>query len=319
MAANTGAVDAHGYLQELVVRLGGTDFQARTVDFLVLGPLRIAGIALGALVLARLGGAAVRRTVTTLRLRAPLRIATARSQQRARTIADALAGLWRVAVWVIAALLVLGVLGIDLGPLLAGAGIAGLAIAFGAQALIRDYLSGMFILVEDQYGVGDVVTIGTASGTVEDLNLRVTRLRAADGTVWFVPNGDIRVVGNQSMEWSRAVVDVAVAYDNDLQSVLAALREEAAGLAVDPSWSNVVLEPPEVQGVQAMGNEGVTIRIVAKTAPREQWAVARELRTRITDRMRRDEVRGPGRVVVVSSGTLDAGTPPPPPPPEPLP
>lgn len=313
MAASTGNVDAHGYLQELVLRLGGTDFQARTVDFVVGGPVRIIGIVLGAVLLARVGSAAVRRSVTALRLRAPLRVQSARGQQRARTIADALAGLWRVAVWVVAALLVLGVLGIDLGPLLAGAGIAGLAIAFGAQALIRDYLSGMFILVEDQYGVGDVVTIGTASGTVEDLNLRVTRLRAADGTVWFVPNGDIRVVGNQSMEWSRAVVDVAVAYDNDLQAVLAALREEASAMASDPAWSGVVLEAPEVQGVQAMGNEGVTIRIVAKTAPREQWAVARELRTRITDRMRRDEVRGPGRVVVVSSGTLDAGTPPPPP------
>ena len=183
----------------------------------------------------------------------------------------------------------------------------------GAQALIRDYLSGLFILLEDQYGVGDVVTIGTASGTVEDLDLRVTRLRSADGTVWFIPNGDIRQVGNQSMEWSRAVVDVTVAYDNDVPTVMAALGEEAKSMAAEPQWAAFVLEPPELQGVQSMGTDGVTLRIVIKTAPRQQWAVARELRARITDRMRRDNVRGPGRTVLVSSATLDNGTPPPPP------
>jgi small-conductance mechanosensitive channel len=302
-----------GYLYRLLKQLGATDFQARTGEFVLLGPIRILLIVLGALILARLGSGALRRFVLTLRLRAPLRVRSARMEQRARTIADAVAGIWRVIVGVVATLMILGEVGLDLAPLLAGAGIAGLAIAFGAQALIRDYLSGLFILLEDQYGVGDVVTIGTASGTVEDLDLRVTRIRSSDGTVWFIPNGDIRQVGNQSMEWSRAVVDVTVAYDNDVPTVMAALGEEATKLSEEPAWAAMVLEPPELQGVQSMGTDGVTLRIVIKTAPRQQWAVARELRGRITERMRRDNVRGPGRTVLVSSGALDAGAPPPPP------
>ena len=312
--SNPVASSGGGYLYRLLKQIGATDFQARTGEFVLLGPIRILLIVLGALVFARLGSATLRRFVLALRLRAPMRVRSARMEQRARTIADAVAGIWRVIVGVVAALMILGEVGVNLAPLLAGAGIAGLAIAFGAQALIRDYLSGLFILLEDQYGVGDVVTIGTASGTVEDLDLRVTRLRSADGTVWFIPNGDIRQVGNQSMEWSRAVVDVTIAYDNDVPTVMAALGEEATTMAAELLWAPYILEPPELQGVQSMGNDGVTLRIVIKTAPRQQWAVARELRARITERMRRDSVRGPGRTVLVSSGPLDAGMPPPPPP-----
>ena len=311
--SNPVAASGGGYLYRLLKQIGATDFQARTGEFVLLGPIRILLIVLGALVIARIGSTALRRFVLALRLRAPMRVRSARIEQRARTIADAVAGIWRVIVGIVAALMIFGEVGVNLAPLLAGAGIAGLAIAFGAQALIRDYLSGLFILLEDQYGVGDVVTIGTASGTVEDLNIRVTRLRSADGTVWFIPNGDIRQVGNQSMEWSRAIVDVTVAYDNDVPSVMAALGEEATSMAAEPQWAAFVLEPPELQGVQSMGTDGVTLRIVIKTAPRQQWAVARELRARITERMRRDNVRGPGRTVLVSSGTLDTGTPPPPP------
>jgi moderate conductance mechanosensitive channel len=137
----------------------------------------------------------------------------------------------------------------------------------------------------------------------------VTRLRSSDGTVWFVPNGEVRSVGNQSMEWSRAVVDVTVAYDNDISTVLSQLTAEVTAMVGEPKWSTLVLEAPEVQGIQSMGTDGVTIRIVAKTAPRKQWEVARELRGRITDRMRRDGVKGPGRTVMVSSGTLEGGVP----------
>jgi moderate conductance mechanosensitive channel len=304
---------SNGYLYGLFKRIGATEFQARTGEFLLLGPLRIICIVVVAIVSARVGSAVIRKSIMAFRSRAPIRVRSPRTDQRARTIADVMANGWRVVVGVIAALMVLAEGGVNLGPLLAGAGIAGLAIAFGAQALIRDYLSGAFMLLEDQYGVGDVVTIGTATGTVEDLNLRTTRLRSADGTVWFIPNGEIRQVGNQSMEWSRAIVEVTVAYDNDIPAVMASLSEVAADFAIEPAWSKFVLEPPELQGVQAMGVEGVTIRLVVKTAPREQWSVARELRGRITERMRKDNVRGPGRTVVVSSGVLDLNTPPPPP------
>ncbi len=316
-ASTTASPTARGWLGEWLRSAGMSEFGAKTVEFVVLGPLRVIGVLLGAIVVARFGGAFLRRSLLTARLAAPKRLRDARTEQRAQTVADAVANLWRVVVWVIAGLMVVGLLGLQLGPLIAGAGIAGIAIAFGAQSLIKDYLSGLFILLEDQYSVGDVITVGTSSGTVEDVNLRVTRLRSVDGTVWFIPNGEIRAVGNQSMEWSRAVVDVTIGYENDSTAVMAALADEVNTLYLDPLWSALLLEPPEVQGVQAMVTEGVSIRIVAKTAPRKQWDVARELRSRVTDRMRRDGVRGPGRTVMVSAGALDAGAPPPAPPPVP--
>ncbi len=294
-----------GYVRRLAERLGASEFQAQTAEFILVGPLRIAFIVLGGWFLGRFGGRFLRRAVAEFRRRTPIRNRSVRSEQRAQTIGDALASGWRIVVVIVATLLVLGEVGVNLGPLLAGAGIAGLAIAFGAQSLIKDYLSGLFILLEDQFGIGDVVTIGTASGSVEDISLRITRLRSADGTVWFVPNGDIRQVGNQSMEWSRAIVDVTISYDNDVNVVMAALAQEISALQKDPIIGAAILETPEVQGVQAMGADGVTIRLVAKTAPRQQWKVARELRVRVTDRMRKDNVRGPGRTVLVSSGTLE--------------
>ena len=314
-AASSGGAkavtDGLGSFGQWLRNAGMTEFGARTVEVVVLGPLRVVGILIGAAIVAHVGAVLVRRSLLKVGLFAPKRSRDARSEQRTRTVADALASLWRVSVWVIAALTILGLLGVNLGPLIAGAGIAGIAIAFGAQTVIKDYLSGLFILLEDQYSVGDVVTIGASSGTVEDVNLRVTRLRSVDGTVWFIPNGEIRAVGNQSMEWSRAVVDVTIGYENDSPLVIAALAEEAAAMYAEAAWSSVLLEPPEVQGVQSMGTDGVSIRIIAKTAPRKQWDVARELRSRITDRMRRDGVRGPGRTVVVSAGSLDSGAPPP--------
>jgi moderate conductance mechanosensitive channel len=287
---------------------------ALTSEFLIIGPLRVAGIALLAYLIARYGRRIIRRGVNAARTRAPLRVRSGRAEQRSRTVGEAIGSLWVAIVSVLATLMILQQIGVNLGPLIAGAGIAGVALAFGAQTLIKDYISGLFILLEDQYSVGDVITLGASTGTVEDVNLRVTRIRSADGTVWFVPNGEVRQVGNLSMEWSRAIVDVTVAYDNDIPSVLSHLAAEAAAFAAEPRWAPLILEAPEVEGVQSMGNEGVTIRIVAKTAPRKQWEVARELRARVTDRMRREGLRGPGRTVRVSSGTLDGGVPVPAPP-----
>jgi small conductance mechanosensitive channel len=306
-------VGGHGYLYDLLRELGLSDFGARTGEFLLVRPVKIAGIALGAVLVARIGGRALRRAVPALQVRAPLRARTARVEQRARTFAEAAASLWRVVVWVVAGLMILAEVGVDLAPLLAGAGIAGLAIAFGAQSLIKDYLSGVLILAEDQFGVGDVVTIGAATGTVEDVNLRVTRMRSADGTVWFVPNGEIRQVGNQSMEWSRAVIDVTIGYDADLATVGRSLLEEAAAVAADPAWAGALEGQAELQGVQTMAADGVALRVVVRTAPGRQFAVAGELRSRFADRLRRDGVRGPGRAVLVNSRTLDHGVPPPPP------
>ncbi|HUP70543.1 MAG TPA: mechanosensitive ion channel family protein [Acidimicrobiales bacterium] len=310
----------HGYLYDLLRKLGLSDFGASTGEVFLVRPFRVLLLVLAGVVVGRLAARAVRQFVKTAHSRSPVRSGSLRAEQRMGTVGNVLAGMARVAIAVVVLLLVLGEIGVNLAPLLAGAGIAGVAIGFGAQSLVKDFLSGLFILLEDQYGVGDVINLGEVTGTVEDLTLRVTRLRSTDGTVWFIPNSEIKQVGNSSMEWSRALIDVLVAYDNDVASVTRALKEVAVEFSEEETWREFVLEPPEVWGVQAMGADGVTIRLVVKTAPRQQYAVARELRGRITDRLRREGVRGPGQTVVVTTSS-DAGSPPPPalPPEGPLP
>ncbi|HET7489349.1 MAG TPA: mechanosensitive ion channel family protein [Acidimicrobiales bacterium] len=308
--------DHHGYVYDLLRHWMG-DFGASTWEFILVRPFKILLLLIVGTVVSRLSAKSVRRFVRTVNARAPVRRASVRAEQRMTTIGDVLSSLVRVAVWIVVVLLILGELGVNLAPLLAGAGIAGIAIGFGAQSLVRDFLTGFFILLEDQYGVGDVINLGDATGTVEDFSLRTTRVRSTDGTVWFVPNGEIKRVGNTSMEWSRALIDVQVAYESNLPAVTKAIGEVATDFARDEPWADKVLEPPEVWGVQAMGPDGITIRLVVKTAPRQQYSVARELRGRITERLRRDGVKGPGQTmqaVLVSAGALDTGTPPPPPP-----
>jgi small conductance mechanosensitive channel len=181
-------------------------------------------------------------------------------------------------IWATAALMCLGEVGIDLGPLIAGAGVLGVAIGFGSQSLVRDFLSGAFILVEDQFGVGDIVDVGEASGTVEAVSLRTTRLRAIDGTVWHVPNGEIRRVGNMSQHWSRALLDIEVAYDTVVAHARSVIKRVA-----DAVWAedDGVLEEPELWGVEQLGANGVMLRLVVKTTPSQQWRVSRQLRERI--------------------------------------
>ena len=305
----------HGYLYDLLRKAGMSDFAASTGEFLLVRPFKILLIVALAMLVGRLGGRALRRSVRAVRARAPMSPTSVRAEQRASTLGDVLASLFRAVVWIVALLMALDEVGLNLAPLLAGAGIAGVAIGFGAQSLVKDVISGLFILLEDQYGVGDVVTLTDgATGTVEDITLRVSRVRATDGTVWFVPNGEIRKVGNSSMEWSRALIDVLVPYDADLDLVRRIIVEESDAFAADAAWEALVLEPPELWGVQAMEANHLTVRLVVKTAPREQYAVARELRGRISARLRREGVRGPGQqTVLVTAGALDQGAPPPPP------
>ena len=282
---------------------------ARSGEYLLVRPLRVLFVIVAALVVSRLAARSLRRAVRSFRTRAPLSPTSVRAEQRAETLGDVLVSLVRAVVWGVAVLVILDEFGINLAPLLAGAGIAGVAIGFGAQSLVKDVLSGTFILLEDQYGVGDVVTLTDGvTGTVEDLTVRVTRVRAADGTVWFVPNGEIRQVGNASMEWSRAVVDVMVSYEADLDLVRRAVKEEADAFAADEQWAPLVLEPPEMMGVQAMDANAVTVRLMVKTAPRQQYAVGRELRGRISERLRREGVRRPGQNALVTATGLDSGT-----------
>jgi len=308
-----------GYVYDLLRKLGFSEFAARTGELLLVRPLRIVLIVIVAALVARVGARAARRAVVSFRTRAPVSVSgggapSVRAEQRAATLGDVVSGVVRTVVWSIALLVVLDELGINLAPLIAGAGIAGLAFGFGAQSLVKDVISGLFMLLEDQYGVGDVVTLGEATGTVEDVTLRMTRLRGADGTVWFVPNGEIRRVGNSSMEWSRALIDVIVARDADLDAVRLAVLDEAHAFAATPEGSATVLEPPEVWGVQAYEDKGVRVRLLVKTAPRQQYLVARELRVRLMARLAAEGLGGPADAVLVTAGALDQGSPPPPPP-----
>ena len=204
-----------------------------------------------------------------------------RTTARAQTIGDVIRSFLVVAIWITAGITVLGAFNINLGPLIAGAGIAGVALGFGAQNLVRDFLSGIFMLLEDQYGVGDVINVGEATGIVESVSLRTTRLRAVDGTVWYVPNGEIKRVGNMSHQWSRALLDVPIAYDTDLDRATEVIKRTADAMAADPEWSAVILSDPEVWGLEQWGESQMTVRLVVQTVPLEQWKVSRELRRRL--------------------------------------
>jgi small conductance mechanosensitive channel len=273
------------YACELVHKLGLTGFWARTLQFGLDRPLRILIVIVVAAVVARVLGRLARKTVETAAGITPMRRASARADQRARTLAAVTGSVVRIVVWTTAGLTILGILDINLGPLIAGASIVGVALGFGAQALVRDFLSGFFILVEDQYGVGDTVNVGGAKGTVDDVSLRVTRLRGDDGSVWFVPNGEIRKVANDTMGWQRASVDILLPLDADLNRAIDVMREECEAMARDSAWTNDIVEPPQVLGVNDMSADGLTVRVTARTAPQRQDAFARALRARIAVRL----------------------------------
>jgi moderate conductance mechanosensitive channel len=217
--------------------------------------------------------------------RAPLSetrpIDLARATMRTETIGGVLRSLSTFVIWSIAALMILGTLGINLGPLIAGAGIAGIALGFGAQNLVKDFLSGIFMLLEDQYGIGDIVDVGDATGTVEAISLRTTRLRDLYGVVWHVPNGEIRRVGNKSQQWARALLDIGVAYETPIPKAIDVIKRVADDVWQDPEWADKVLEEPDVWGVENFGDSEITIRLVVKVQPLQQWKVERELRRRL--------------------------------------
>jgi small conductance mechanosensitive channel len=208
-------------------------------------------------------------------------VSQARRVQRAQTVGAVLRSIATIVIWSIAVLTVLDVLGFNLAPLLAGAGIVGIALAFGAQSLVRDFLSGIFMLLEDQYGVGDVIDAGVATGTVEGVSLRTTRLRDADGVVWHIPNGTIARVGNKSQQWARALVDIEVAYEADTAAATAVIQQVVDAFWHDADFAPVVLAEPSVLGVESLASNRVVLRVVVRTQPQEQWRVARELRLRI--------------------------------------
>jgi small conductance mechanosensitive channel len=218
---------------------------------------------------------------------------SSRRVQRAKSLGSLLRSLTTGLIYGVIFVMVLSQVGVDIAPILASAGVLGLAIGFGAQTLVKDLLSGVALILEDQFGVGDVVNLGDTSGTVEAIGLRVTRLRDVDGTVWYVRNGEILRVGNQSQNWARTVLDVSVTYSADLAHVRSVLREIAHEMWEDPEYAGVIIEEPEVWGVQSMSPEGIVVRVTLKTAPMEQWHVAREMRERVKARFDAEGIEMP--------------------------
>lgn len=206
------------------------------------------------------------------------------AEQRAHTLAGIAHNIGSILIWLGAGLMVLDQF-IAIGPLLAGVGVVGLAVSFGAQSLVKDVISGFFILLENQFAVGDVVSIDGTSGKVERMTLRVVMLRDLAGVLHVIPNGGITKVSNMTRGFSRTVVDVGVAYEEEIDRVLAVLRDLVAEFAADPSWRDAFTEPPQVLGVEALGDSAVNVRVVLATAAGRQWEVGREFRRRVKNRL----------------------------------
>ncbi|MGQ0575626.1 MAG: mechanosensitive ion channel family protein [Pseudonocardia sp.] len=276
------------------------DFLARSADTIVDRTLSITLIVVFALVARQLLHRAIRRFIdetiaggrvrSALARRAPRRIrdaarplVSARRSQRARTIGSILRSLSSTVVLVVALVMILAEFGVNLGPILASAGIVGVALGFGAQNVVRDFLSGIFILLEDQLGVGDVVDLGQASGTVEAVGLRITTVRDVHGTVWYVRNGEILRVGNKSQDFAVAVVDVPMGHGADLAEATELADRVARERVARDDLAADVLAPPEVLGVEKVATEGVTLRLTVRVVAGRQFAVQRALNAAVAD------------------------------------
>jgi len=236
--------------------------------------------------------------------------ARTRRLQRARTMGDLLKSVITGVIVAIVITMMLAELNYAIGPIIASAGIVGVALGFGAQNLVKDFLAGIFMIFEDQLGVGDSVDLGEASGTVEAVSLRVTRLRDVNGTVWYVRNGEILRVGNQSQNWARTVLDVTFPYGEDVARVRKVLAEVAEDLWRDEDFEKIIIEQPEIWGIEAVTADAITMRVTLKTAPLEQWRVAREMRARIKGRFDAEGISAPyAHTVVVNQSQNDQSAP----------
>ncbi len=278
-----------------------------TRDWLLGAPVRIVLVLLGALVLRWAVHRAIRgvvdaavsradeheRTSVDRLLHTGTGVADERRRQRALTMGSLLRSVATFVIVAVTVLTVLAELGMPLAPLLTSAGIGGLALGFGAQSLVKDFLSGVFMIIEDQYGVGDVVDTGEATGTVEEVTLRITRLRDANGVVWFIRNGEIIRIGNKSQGWALATIDIPVAYDESPERVIGILEQVVTEVHEEQQYAEKLLERPTVAGVESVTGGTMTVRIFARCRPGEQFGIPRTIRERAKDAFDAAGVRGP--------------------------
>jgi moderate conductance mechanosensitive channel len=248
----------------------------------------------------------VARKLTALQIR---RLPAGFRAQQVRTLASVITSIGVFIIAFVAALEVLPLFGLNLGPLLASAGVAGLAIGFGAQALVHDFINGFFILLDNQYDIGDKISIAGVRGTVEDMSLRRTNLRDDDGTVHIVPNSQITIVSNLTRDWSQVAMRVVVAYSEPSDRIIALLRQIGEDLRHDPAFADKIVSEVQVPGIDRVGNGEAEYLMLLKTKPNQQFAVGRELRQRIKETFEKNKIQTalPGRVYVMDQGGTKAG------------
>jgi small conductance mechanosensitive channel len=227
----------------------------------------------------------------------------AHRKQRYHTLSSVILSFIKIVVWVLGVLWVLGELGIDYAPFLVAAGGISLAIGFGAQSLVKDVVTGFFLLMEEQFALGDFIEIDGQAGTVEKISLRTIKFRGLDGTLHIIPNGSISGVSNKTYQWSRAVVKVGVSYDENTENVLAVLNKVCQEMAGDQQWNDMLIDEPIPQGILSFGDSAVEFRILAKTKPGDQWSVERELHIRIKNAFDRHGIEIPYNFVNVIDRT----------------
>ena len=281
-----------GWLYHLLVKFGVSPDTASTVTDLIVRPLSILIVVLVAALVARYGAKVIRRLLTRVADKAAARSGSTRAGARVTTMSGLAANVWRLFVFVVAGAIVLGMLGINLTPLLASATIIGATLGFGAQQIVRDYFSGALMTMEDQYNVGDSVTVGGVTGVIEDVTMRLTRFRGVDGTLYVIPNGDIRLVGNLSRGWARAVCDLTLpgTAAADLDTVRSVIVEAAHAVAQRPGFAGHVTEPPEVVGLLAADSSTITMRVMLLTVPSQRDPLTRALREATIEALARSEL-----------------------------
>ena len=251
----------------------------------ILVVLLIAGAAMWIL------GSVTRRVAATVGEAGPSADST--HEQRVRTLVGLVQGVGVVFIALVTLFMILQVMGVNVAPLLAAAGVFGLAVSFGAQSLVKDVISGLFMLWENQFGVGDVIRVGENAGLVEKVTLRVVVLRDIHGTVHIIPNGEIKQISNLTRSWSRAVLEIGVAYKENVDRVMEVMREVGQEMWEDEAWRPLLLEEMVVPGVESFGDSAVVIRMMAKTLPLKQWDTARELRRRLKNRFDAEGIQIP--------------------------
>lgn len=276
------------------------DWREDTMNFLRHDMPKIVFVVLAAFVLTRIIRAVARKTADLqVRKLPPVRV------QQVRSVASVVTSISVFVIFFIAALEVLSLLGLNLGPMLASAGIAGLAIGFGAQTLVHDFINGFFILLENQYDIGDIVRIAGVKGTVERMSLRQTVLRDEDGTLHIVPNSTIQIVSNTTRDWSQVALRVTVAYSEPSEKIVKLLYEVGEQVQHDPAFAGDVVSDIQVPGIDRVGNGEAEYLVLVKTRPNKQYGVSRELRRKIKECFEKNNVQaaGPGRIYVMDQGT----------------